>query len=954
MISHLQPAVESLNEFGNLHLQFAVSMWWQLALVVGVIALLDLIVLHRVRTSLRYSFWCLIPIKLLLPVTLANPVVLPPFPLGPLVQTVNPLQPSNLRQPEIVEPRVPSTEIVRRNDFTGPGSSAGRHLSDVNSQNALRIPGVLFAIWGIVAVVLSTLLVRQNRQVAQLVAHSRRPSPELEKLLADLLESLRLPASRVAIRLTSELSSPAICGFWKATILIPDQLTKRLGPDQMRLIVAHELIHWKRWDLQMNCLQALLQIVYFYNPVVWYANAMLRRLREYAVDEATVVMSNTPVQVYSQTLIDVADFSRAPQVYAGTLLGALKSRSSLYIRIQRLVTRPVAHLVGLSWTGIASLVLLGVFLLPQGARQPLRADDRAAKPIVVPVSPKPEMDLESNHSSNQTEPNAMIPATQGSETQPNQMDVDSFPMKDGFQEDTAGISLPPSQIAEALTAAGLTQQQQTKLKEVASDEIVGVVLDESTGKPLSGVTVDAWHWHPGNETKTDDFGQFRLKGLDSRSKTEILVSKDGYGTQVFTQSRAGAKDWIILLGNRTYIEGTITDATGSPVANATIRAKFGPVHNEDGDYGLILTETRSQVDGKYRVYAIANEYELEVMAPGRGVARQKGIKLGHRTALLLNIRLQPGVRFEALVVDSVTGLPQEGFCLYRWQPPYLTGRSNREGRIIFTDLPPGKMTMECGGGEKVMFGTVETYHHGPFGRWWSEQALNPWQRREINQGFQRNLDDLEFDLQTGMAPVKIFVEQGVTVSGRVTDPLGLPVEGATVAPAKTGSGNSLTGDTRYSVSTDKEGRYTTIMPAGNQFQYNLIVHDGKYSEWRKWANGISAPLQSKPGQKIDNFDLQLTEPAVVRGRILEHGKPVTDREVRTHDFYRQENRYYDPTTRTLPDGTFELKFVRPGKHYLQVAPFYLNANDASQGSMIIDVKAKEILTGIQMELSMGR
>jgi hypothetical protein len=45
------------------------------------------------------------------------------------------------------------------------------------------------------------------------------------------------------------------------------------------------------------------------------------------------------------------------------------------------------------------------------------------------------------------------------------------------------------------------------------------------------------------------------------------------------------------------------------------------------------------------------------------------------------------------------------------------------------------------------------------------------------------------------------------------------------------------------------------------------------------------------------------------------------------------------------EGRFELKFVRPGKHYLQVEPFYLSAEEAPQGSRTIELEAGQVLDG---------
>jgi len=106
-------------------------------------------------------------------------------------------------------------------------------------------------------------------------------------------------------------------------------------------------------------------------------------------------------------------------------------------------------------------------------------------------------------------------------------------------------------------------------------------------------------------------------------------------------------------------------------------------------------------------------------------------------------------------------------------------------------------------------------------------------------GWQRNFDSLDFDLSPDMEPVTIEVERAVKITGRVVDPDGKPVAGATAAPARSGSGNSLTGDTRFSVE-DRQGRHVSqcLLPASNVCEYNLVAHDGKYGQWRKWANGV--------------------------------------------------------------------------------------------------------------------
>jgi hypothetical protein len=190
------------------------------------------------------------------------------------------------------------------------------------------------------------------------------------------------------------------------------------------------------------------------------------------------------------------------------------------------------------------------------------------------------------------------------------------------------------------------------------------------------------------------------------------------------------------------------------------------------------------------------------------------------------------------------------------------------------------------------------------------------------------------------------------VTGKVLDPDGKPVAGATVAPALTGTGNSLTGDTRFSVKTDKDGGFRVVLPASGDREYNLIAHDGEYQQWRTWANGVRPPFRTRPGEAIDGVELRLDRPAVVRGRVTDaKGQPIAGREVRASAADRLENRYYDPTATTAADGTYELKFVRPGEQFIQVAPFWLDARQAPEGTSRTEtLAAGEAKAGVDFQL----
>jgi protocatechuate 3,4-dioxygenase beta subunit len=475
-------------------------------------------------------------------------------------------------------------------------------------------------------------------------------------------------------------------------------------------------------------------------------------------------------------------------------------------------------------------------------------------------------------------------------------------------------------------------------KDVAVGELAGVVIDEA-GRPLEGVNVHVWDWAPGNETRTGKDGVFRLKNLGRGSKVQVRFRKPGYSPEMFMQQPTGVACWVVALDKKTHFEGIVRGPDGKPAAGALIRANQGPKRFDGGVLTTIWTETTTDQSGKYRMRVQPDEYEFLIKAPGVGVARMDRTPIAHGEARKLDVRLQLGVTFRAVAVDANSGKPVANVRLWAWEHKGIEGRTDARGEVVIAEMLPGRFAFQ-----------IEA---AGYARWWSEEAASEWNRRQIAKpklSWQRNFDDIDFDLTLGMVPVKIALEKGVRVRGKVLDPDGKPVAGATVAPALTGTGNSLTGDTRFSVATRADGTFEALLPASNDARYNLVAHDGKYGEWRKWANGVLPPIQTRPGQKIDGVTLKLTRPAVVRGKVVDaSGKPVAYREVRAHAADKRENRYYDPTTTTRADGSFELRFVRPGEHYIQAAPFWLTAEEAPpRSTKKLSLKAGETVAGIEL------
>src|SRR5258705_7189729 len=65
---------------------------------------------------------------------------------------------------------------------------------------------------------------------------------------------------------------------------LPLGISERFSARELHHIFLHELAHIKRFDLEVNWLAAILQLVHWFNPVLWFAFARMRADREVATD----------------------------------------------------------------------------------------------------------------------------------------------------------------------------------------------------------------------------------------------------------------------------------------------------------------------------------------------------------------------------------------------------------------------------------------------------------------------------------------------------------------------------------------------------------------------------------------------------------------------------------------------------------------------------------------------
>jgi protocatechuate 3,4-dioxygenase beta subunit len=189
---------------------------------------------------------------------------------------------------------------------------------------------------------------------------------------------------------------PVVLGLVRPMILLPAALATGLTPDELVVVLLHELAHLRRFDHVFILVQRGLEAVLFFHPAAWYLSRRIDRAREQCCDDLVLSAGGDRV-IYAAALVRVAELSLnpgcGPAPYAAPA-AAGRRPSELRRRIARLLEVPEEPAVELTRPGVLAFALL--LLLTGATAAALLATDappRGAPPIARAESGKPAMPI---------------------------------------------------------------------------------------------------------------------------------------------------------------------------------------------------------------------------------------------------------------------------------------------------------------------------------------------------------------------------------------------------------------------------------------------------------------------------------------------------------------------------------------------------------------------------------
>lgn len=133
-----------------------------------------------------------------------------------------------------------------------------------------------------------------------------------ESLLAastDIQRRLNI-GSRVPLYKSGAVNSPMLIGVRRPCIILPPELLTEMagGKNEIRLILHHELVHYKRRDIWYKWLFQAVLCIHWFNPLLYWFNRKFHVDCELACDEMVMtILTEEGRKAYGNVLLDVAD-----------------------------------------------------------------------------------------------------------------------------------------------------------------------------------------------------------------------------------------------------------------------------------------------------------------------------------------------------------------------------------------------------------------------------------------------------------------------------------------------------------------------------------------------------------------------------------------------------------------------------------------------------------------------
>ena len=332
---------------------------WQAAVLVLIVFLIQSVFRRKLSARWRYALWLLVVFRLLLPaapqsaVSLFNYAGLENMRGKPSSINASPVSSGVFRVAQVSDGK-PAIEAgtlsaippsAPEKNYASPQTSApasrdiaarraavvGISLGWENFTRFCALSWVIGVAFLILRLISQNIVFMNRLRTANVITDPRTQT--LFEQCKNLI-GVHFPIGLVE---TSEVTSPALHGFFRPRLLLPAQVIGGFSQQELRFIFLHELAHIKRRDMAVHWAATLLNILHWFNPVLWLGFRRMAIDRELACDELALSSAGEQERKpYGAAILKVLETCASSPGLPG-VMGILEDKDQMARRISMIL-----------------------------------------------------------------------------------------------------------------------------------------------------------------------------------------------------------------------------------------------------------------------------------------------------------------------------------------------------------------------------------------------------------------------------------------------------------------------------------------------------------------------------------------------------------------------------------------------------------------------------------------